>query len=62
MKLYTYEEVKAVLCEACKLQIPSAVQTSTTPGGDPWHYHTVNGERISCLANAWRNKANEEKQ
>ena len=46
-KLFTYEEVKEELCEACRLKIP-----------DVWDglyiTHFANGVAIPCAARIWR--------
>jgi len=43
---FTYEEVKHILCEACKLNAPTVLADG--------FYHTINGKRVECLASGWR--------
>ncbi len=52
--LYTYDDVRAVLCEACRLKI-SDLSVSESDGLK--HYHPINGRRIECLASTWRVEA-----
>jgi hypothetical protein len=46
-RVYTYDEVKGILCEACKLKLPS-----TLVCGDRF-YHTINGNEMPCTAAQW---------
>ncbi len=48
---YSHEEVKAILCDGCRL----AVQ-DIRDGGKQEFYHTLNGVHVECKANDWRNK------
>ena len=54
---YTYEEVKRVLCEGCRMDLTSLL---VSEHHGPNFYHTINGNRIECLASDWRVKANRE--
>jgi hypothetical protein len=50
---FTYDEVKAILCEGCNLKISEVRECDERK-----FYHTLNGLRTPCFANDWRNKAN----
>ena len=51
---YTYEEVKAILCDGCKFGVPDYRSC-----GDAW-YHTLNGEHFKCAANKWRERSHDQ--
>lgn len=53
VKRFTYDEIKAILCEGCKLNLTSLRECD----GQKW-YHTLNGEAYNCLANDFRSKVN----
>ena len=48
---FTYEAVKAKLCEGCR----KGLQSTTVQGG-PWK-HVLNGDLVPCTATDWRRKA-----
>lgn len=48
---YTYDEVKSILCEGCRLNLGSTNRCGT------W-YHLINGLEIPCSAHYWRRNAN----
>ncbi len=57
---YTYDQVCAILCEACRLKVPSAAipdETMYDSDQQDFIYHMVNGNKIACRATAWRRLA-----
>jgi len=59
VQTWTYQQVKAVLCELCKHGFSSTIYGSDGAEEVVWT-HTVNGVVIPCAANAWRNKIQEQ--
>jgi len=53
VRRFTYEEIKAILCEGCKLNLSSLRECDERK----W-YHTINGQKIECKANDFRNQIN----
>ena len=51
VRRFTYEEVKNILCEGCRLNVSSLRICDE----QKW-YHTLNGNQVLCMANDWRNK------
>jgi len=49
-KRYTYEEVKKILCEACKAGLPFRKGVSRTR---TYIVHVCNKEVIDCTAETW---------
>ena len=52
--VFTYEEVKKILCDACRLGVSETFECDT----QTW-LHTLNGIRIRCAATDWRRRAQE---
>ncbi len=50
---YTYDQVCSIVCEACRLKVPSAYDSDQ----QDFIYHMVNGNKIACRATAWRRLA-----
>ena len=48
--MFTDKEVKSILCDACRLNIPETRECNS----QEW-VHFINGQRIPCAANKWRN-------
>jgi len=53
VRRFTVEEIKAILCEGCKLKLGSLRVCDE----QKW-YHTINGQKIECKANDFRNNIN----
>jgi len=53
IRYFTYDEVKAILCEGCKLKINEVRECD-----EQRYYHILNGLKTPCFANDWRNKVN----
>jgi len=49
---FNYDEVKNILCEACRLKVPETYYGMT----GVWTHH-LNGKQFSCTATEWRNRA-----
>lgn len=50
-KKYSYDEVKNILCEGCRMNLSSLRNVDE----QKW-FHTINGNIIDCDANEWRNQ------
>ena len=60
-KLFTFDEVKALLCEGCKLGLATTTEMGSNDL-DNKNWHCVNGTRVTCTASRWRsNRAAVEK-
>lgn len=53
-KVFTSEDVRSILCDACRLNIPDVRYSDAK---EWWHF--ANNTPIKCLANEWRNKLEE---
>ena len=53
-KLYTYEEVKKILCDMCRLGDHGTRHVGSSHAGN-WT-HRVNDVSLECAASKWRNK------
>jgi uncharacterized Zn ribbon protein len=50
-KKYTYQDVKEILCQACKHKVPDMW---TIRANDTIIEHILNGQKVRCKAEVWR--------
>ena len=52
--IFSYNEVRGLLCECCRLRIPETIWPHGFPDGDDERVHHINGQNIVCAAGEWR--------